>query len=281
MSRLPLVWLLLCGVLLAVCPAALAQTGVVSPSLPEADAPPARPRDIDQTLVNTFTTQPLTAGRGYFRLTHRFARDLGRGSAGSLVDDVFGLDNGAVLGLEFRWGLTRTLQTGVHRTTLGKTLHTFGRWDALRQSEHSPVNLSALMSVEGQDNLRHDPQPGASVLLSRIQGTRLVLYASPTYVHDAHTQARRVLDDDADTVFVGLGARARVLETVTLVLEAAPRLAGYTPDAAAWSVAVEKLTRGHVLQLNVGNTFATTPGMLARGGGDSEAYLGFNLSRKF
>jgi hypothetical protein len=46
-------------------------------------------------------------------------------------------------------------------------------------------------------------------------------------------------------------------------------------------VAIEKLTRGHVLQLNFGNNFDTTPGMIARGGARNEVYMGFNLSRKF
>ena len=67
----------------------------------------------------------------------------------------------------------------------------------------------------------------------------------------------------------------------TLVFEVAPRLAGYTPASATWGAAIEKITRGHVLQLNFGNSFATTPGMLARGGPSDELYLGFNLSRKF
>ena len=71
------------------------------------------------------------------------------------------------------------------------------------------------------------------------------------------------------------------LETVTLVFEVAPRLGGYTPASATWGAGIEKITRGHVLQLNFGNSFGTTPGMLARGGPSDEVYLGFNLSRRF
>ena len=299
MSRPPLVIPLLAGVLFLVCPAAFAQSeSQTPPATPqqETPVPAARPAEVDQTLINTFTTLPLKSGKGYFRLTHRFARDLFRDSFGSLAEDLFSLDNGAVLGLEFRWGLTASLQAGAHRTTLGKTLQTFGRWDAVRQSDKAPVSLSALLSIEGQNNLRQDPQPGFAAIVSRVQGTRLVLYASPTYVHNAHTETLRLLheghahdipqdeedaSDAVDTWFVGLGARARVLETVTLVFEVAPRLGGYTPDTATWGAAIEKITRGHVLQLNFGNSFGTTPGMLARGGASGEVYMGFNLSRKF
>jgi len=300
MSRPTLVIPLLAGALLVVCAPAFAQSAAQTPPTPptqETPTPATKPAEIDQTLVNTWTTQPLKPRHGYFRLTHRFARDLTQGSFGDLADDMFSLDNGAVLGLEFRWGLTSTLQAGVHRSTLGKTLEAFGRWDPVRQSEKSPLSLSAGLSIEGQNNLRQDPQPGVSAIVSRVQGTRLVLYASPTYVHNAHTETLRLLheghehagieqdeadlSDAIDTFFIGLGARARILETVTLVFEAAPRLAGYAPASATWGVGIEKITRGHVLQLNFGNSFGTTPGMIARGGPSDELYLGFNLSRKF
>jgi hypothetical protein len=248
-------------------------------------------------LVNLPTTQPLLTHHSYFRLTHRFARNLGQGDFGDLADDLFGLDNGAVIGLEYRFGLTNTLQAGIHRTILGKTIHTFGRWDALRQSAGRPVSLSIGAGVEGQNNLRQDPQPNVSATVSRIFGTRLALYASPTFVHNAHTKTLRLLheghshdipgaDDDeqlnqVDTWYVGLGGRARLRETVSVVAEITPRLGGYTPADAVWGLAIEKLTRGHVLQLNFGNSFSTTPGQIARGGASGEVYLGFNLSRKF
>lgn len=285
--------------LLAACPAAFAQSAPADPPASDpAAVSTARPLDIDQSLISLPTTLPLHAHKGYFRLTHRFARDLGRGSFGSLADDFFSLDSGAVMGLEYRYGITSTLQAGVHRSTLGKTLQPFARWDVVSQSDRSPIGISPIVSVEGQNNLRQDPQPGASVVLSRRQGTRLALYAAPTYVHDAHTATLRLLheghshdlgdaEDPAesstavDTFFICLGARLRVRETVSLVVEASPRVAGYTPDTAAWGAAIEKMTRGHVLQLNFGNSFATTPGLVARGGTRHEVYMGFNLSRKF
>lgn len=90
-----------------------------------------------------------------------------------------------------------------------------------------------------------------------------------------------VCPDAALTVFTRLGVRARFLEMVTRVFDAALRLGRYTPDAAVWGAAIEKITRGHVLQLNCGNSFGTAPGMLVRGGASGEGYPGFNLSRKF
>ena len=255
-------------------------------------------RELDEVLVNLPTTLPLKKHKSYFRITHRFARDLRRGTFGQLAEDAFSLDSGAIIGLEYRFALTDSLQAGVNRSILGKTIDIFGRFDGWKQSASLPVGISPLVSIEGQNNLRVDPQPGAAVTFSRVQG-RFALYATPTFVKDAHTPTLRVLHEghehtsgedggDADaheesnnTAFIGLGARVHLLETVSVVGEVSPRIYGYRPDRALWSVGIEKLTHGHVLQLNFSNSFGTTPGQIARGGSPHDVYLGFNLSRKF
>jgi uncharacterized beta barrel domain-containing protein DUF5777 len=274
-----------------------------APTTPD-PAPPQAPVqtvELDQNVVNVPTTMPLKRHQSYFKITHRFARDLRRGSLGQLAEDAFSLDNGAIIGLEYRFALTSTLQAGIHRSILGKTIETFAKWDVRRQTDGLPVGLSVAASIEGQNNLHLDPQPGFSAVISRTQGSWLALYVAPTYVHNAHTETLRAShgdhdhvageeaaegeeipgEDSRDTTFIGLGLRARVRETVSIVAEVSPRLAGYRPDRAAWNIGVEKLTRGHVLQLNFGNNFDSTPGMVARGGSKHDIYMGFNMSRKF
>ena len=260
-----------------------------TPSPPVTTAPPTQ---IDEAIVNLPTTLPLKTHGSYFRLTHRFARDLRRGTFGDLARDLFGLDNGAIIGLEYRFGLTPNLQAGVHRSIFDKAMVLFGRWDAWSQTADRPVGLSVGASFEGDNNLRRDYQPSAAVTLSRTHGNWLAVYATPTYVHKAHTDTLLALheghgvpgvavDTRRNTFFLGLGGRLRFRETAYLVAEASPRLAGYDPDRAAWNVGIEKMTHGHVLQLNFGNNFDTTPGQIARGGDRQSVYLGFNISRKF
>jgi hypothetical protein len=61
-----------------------------------------------------------------------------------------------------------------------------------------------------------------------------------------------------------------------------PRAAGYRPGVNHGSVAVEKRAGGHMFQLNVSGSFATTMGQIARGGpASNDWFLGFNISRKF
>jgi hypothetical protein len=232
----------------------------------------------------------------YFRLTHRFNRDLGRGTFGSLVDDLFSLDSGATIGFEYRFALTGNLHAGAHRSMLSKTIHTFARYDALRQRPDGlPFGMTVGVGVEGLNNLHDDHQPSVSATLSHTRGDVLALYATPAFV--GGTKTADFLDDDHDhdldlgevdehahhdeTVFVGVGARVRFRPTAYISAEFTPRVYGYDPNQHVWAVAVEKYTRGHVLSIAFTNTFGTTPGQLSRGGNRDQVYLGFNITRKF
>src|SRR3954470_2843678 len=179
---------------LAFCSTAAAQSPTPADAAAQTPpAPPAAPADVstppavelDQTVVNVQTTMPLKRHKSYFKITHRFARDLRRGSVGSLFEDGLGTDNGSIIGLEYRFALTDDLQAGIHRSILGKTIETFAKWDVRRQQDGAPFGLSVGASIEGQNNLHLDPQPGLSATLSHMHGTWLALYANPTYVHNA------------------------------------------------------------------------------------------------
>jgi hypothetical protein len=266
-----------------------------SPTTATAQAPDsAAPREfqIDQTVVNLPTTLSLKRHHSYFRLTHRFARDISVLSFGEFAESMFSFDDGAIIGFEYRFGITNSIQAGVHRSILGKTINMFGKWDAWQETDGHPFGLSFVPSFEGVNNLQQDFQPGIAVSVSRSVGSWLVGYLSPAYVHDAHTPSLRAAHEghggtaeDAstatDTTYLGIGARVRFRPTVSVVAEVSPRLSGYQPNEVAYNVGIEKLTHGHVLQFNFGNNFDTTPGMIARGGNPGQILLGFNLSRKW
>src|SRR5262249_27702993 len=226
------------------------------------------------------------------------ARDWRRGDFSDLAADFFSLDEGAIIALEYRLGVTSHLQAGVHRSILGKTIHLFGRYDVWRQADGRPFSVSVSPSIEGQNNLKQDPQPGAWATVSYAWRSWLAMYASPTYIHNAHTETLRLehaghahdvpgADNDADhsnaidTFYIGTGMRASFRPTVTFVAEIAPRVTGYKPAVADWNLGLEKQTRKHVFQVNYGNNFNTTPGQIARGGGTRTLLLGFNITRKF
>jgi hypothetical protein len=231
----------------------------------------------DFGVLNLPSTLRLPVRGSNFRLTHRFNGNLRQGSFDENASNLFGLDQGAMVGFEYRFGVARHLQAIAYRTGLDKTFQFYGKYDAMRQRDSMPVSLSALISVEGADNFQERYSPAIGVAVSRMVADRLAVYATPVWVHNTAES----LNIDRDTFFVGIGGRVRVSATVYLVGEVAPRAAGYSPDKPAFGFAIEKRAGGHLFQLNVNNGQGTTFGQVARGGFADSLYLGFNLARKF
>jgi len=231
----------------------------------------------DFRVLNLPSTLRLPVHGSNFQLTHRFNGNLRRGSLGTNAGNLFGLDQGAAVGFEYRFGIARHLQAAVYRTAIDKTFQFYGKYDAVRQSDSIPVSLSTLVSVEGADNFQERYSPAVGLVVSRFVGDRLAAYATPIWVHNTAA----LLNINRDTYFVGIGGRVRVSSTVYLVGELAPRAGGYTPDKPAYGFAIEKRAGGHLFQLNLNNGQGTTFGQLARGGSPDSLYLGFNLARKF
>ena len=231
----------------------------------------------DFRVLNLPSTLRMPLFGSAFQLTHRFNGNLRQGTFSENASNLFGLDQGAAVGFEYRFGIARHLQAAVYRTGIDKTFQFHGKYDAVRQGDSVPVSLSALVSVEGMDNFQEHYSPALGVAISRLVADRLGVYATPVWVHNTAA----LLNTDRDTVFVGVGGRLRVSATVYLVGEVVPRVGGYRPGKAAYGFAVEKRAGGHLFQLNVNNGQGTTFGQLARGGFPDSLYLGFNLARKF
>jgi hypothetical protein len=259
--------------LLAPC-SARAQSAVPAGDQDDAALVLAEP---DFRVLNLPSTLRLPLGGSSFQLTHRFNGNLRQGSFSENASNLFGLDQGAVVGFDYRFGIALHLQAAVYRSAIDKTFQFSGKYDAVRQHDSIPVSLSALLSVEGTDNFQERYSPALGAAVSRTVADRLAVYATPVWVHNTAA----ILNLERDTVFVGIGGRVRVSSTVYLVGEVTPRAGGYSPDQAAYGFAIEKRAGGHLFQLNFNNGQGTTFGQLARGGFADSLYLGFNLARKF
>ena len=252
-----------------------AQTPATPAPAPDVSLP--RPIEPDYRLINLPTTVPLPRWRSNFQLTHRFAGNLRRGDFGFQASNLFGIDQGAMVGFEYRIAVARRLQTAVYRATLDKTFQFHGQYDAMRQGASMPVSVSAVVSVEGADNFQEHHAPAVGAVASRAFADTLAVYVAPMWVHNTAA----VLGLDRDTGFLGLGTRVRLSRSVFVVAEVTPRVGGYAPSQPEFGFAVEKRLGGHVFQVNITNTVGTTYAQTARGGSPESLYLGFNLSRKF
>jgi len=242
------------------------------------DAPSDRrvdPSQPDFTIIGLPTTLKIPRFASAFRVTHRFGRPLGAGDFGDLAGDFFGLDGGAQIGLEYRFGIMAGTQIGIHRTS-NRTIEFFAQQHVLDQGK-GPVGIDIIGTIEGLDNFSESYSPAIGAVISRTLGRHGALYAHPIWVNNTN----ELSDDDNNTFIVGLGGRLRVRPTVYLVGEVIPRF-GYTPDAVYGSFGIEKRAGGHSFQLNFSNGLGTTLAQLARGGQPSnDWFIGFNISRKF
>jgi len=244
------------------------------------DADALKLAEPDFTLVALPTSLRLPKYGSAFRVTHRFLRPLGSGDFGDLVSDLFGIDSGAQIGLEYRFGIIKNGQIGLHRTS-DKTIEFFGQYDIIRQGAKLPFEVSALATIDGTNNFKDSYSPGLGLIVSRTVGNNAAFYVEPLWVNNTNALPKEVVDHNS-TFMIGLGTRLRIRPTVYFVAEVTPRVSGYKPGGHQGSIAIEKRAGGHAFQLNFSNNFGTTMGQIARGGsGNNDWYMGFNISRKF
>lgn len=263
----------------------------------------------DFTAINLPTTRRLPVMKSAFRVTHRFGRSLTKGDFADAASNLFGLDDGAQIGLEYRIGLMSGLQTGVYRTS-DKTIEFFGQYDIFRQGQSKPVTADVAVTVEGLNNFHRgsaiedeDNEYATSVglVISRTIGDAAAFYVEPAVVthsnvysnagclehlahgHDIPGCAQVTTGGvDSNTVLVGVSSRLRVRPSIYLVGSWTPRLSGFRPGVALGAFGIEKRLGGHVFQLNFSNSLGTTMAQIARGASNgSDWFMGFNISRRF
>jgi hypothetical protein len=241
----------------------------------------------DFTLIGLPTALRLPKFGSAFRVTHRFTRALGSGDFGDLAADLFGLDSGAQIGLEYRFGIIPNGQIGLHRTS-DRTTEFFAQYGVMRQGPGRPLEVMALATIEGGNNFKDAKSPALGAIVSRRVGEVAAFYVEPIWVNNSNPLPKEVVDHN-DTFMVGVAARVRIRPTVYLVGEVSPRVAGYKQGVTHGGFAIEKRAGGHQFQLNFSDAFGTTMGQIARGGpagtnADGSGhnwYMGFNISRKF
>jgi hypothetical protein len=287
-----------CAWIVALClagaPAVAAAQTAASPPVaaqdPDDDLPlvPAEP---DFTLAALPTALRMPVGKFAFRMTHRFTRPIGAGDAGAFFSSLFGFDGGAKIGIEIRHGIRPGTDFSVHRTS-DRTVQILVRHELASQRSGRAMTLDIFGGVEGRNNLglseelelpdSREWSGSLGAILARRVGNRGALYLEPIGVFHANVSPLTA-GDDRHALLLGLGLRWRLGGGRTyLIAETAPRVAGFSRGPHHVSVAIEKRSGGHLFQLNVSNSLATTMGQLARGGSPNDDwYLGFNLTRRF
>ena len=138
------------------------------------------------SVMSLPTTLRLPRNRLAFRLTHRFSRPLDGGPGnGNLLEDFFGFDSAAVIGLELRYGVAPGAQVGVYRNN-NRNIQIFGRYNILSQRQKPGIGLDGFVSVEGNNNFREEYSPTLGLVFSRHIRDRAAVYVEPLWVGNAN-----------------------------------------------------------------------------------------------
>jgi len=273
-TRLLKTFVLVCALLFARVPHLFAQAADDDAAL--------QPAEPDYRVINLPTTLRLPKFKGNFELTHRFNGNLRRGDVGDQFSDLFGIDQGATIGFEYRFAPVRHVELAVYRESYDKTIQFYGKWDAVHQTASTPVSVSGLLSVEGGNNFRDRYAQSVGATISRQIDDVAAVYVVPMFVHNVTplvaAQPGGIKDN---TFYVGLGCRVRVRPTVYISAEVSPRVAGLAQNTAEYGFAIEKRAGAHVFQLNFSNSELSTFAQTGAGGLPDSLFLGFNLTRKF
>src|SRR5215831_8252795 len=238
------------------------------------------PAEPDYRLINLPTTLRLPLYKGSFALTHRFNGNL-RNDFSDQAAGLFGIDNGAQIGFEYRFAPLRHLELIAYRTNFDRTIQLYAKWDAIHQNSGHPLSVSGLLSIEGGDNFSRRYAPSVGATISRQIDDHAALYVVPMWVHNISPLLADLTGVKDNTFFIGVGGRLRIRPTVYISAEVSPRVAGTIVNATEYAFGIEKRAGAHLFQLNFGNSQGTTFAQTAAGGVPDSLFMGFNLTRKF
>jgi hypothetical protein len=260
---------------------------VASPAFAQSSTPDSNddavltPAEPDYRLINLPTTLRLPLYKSSFALTHRFNGNLRNGSFGDNASGLFGIDNGAQIGFEYRFAPIRHVELVAYRTNFDRTIQLYAKYDAIHQNSETPLSVSGLLSIEGGDNFKTRYAPSVGATISRQIHDHLAVYAVPMWVHNVSPLLASITGVKDNSFFIGLGGRVRIRPTVYISAEVSPRVAGLKENSTEYAFAIEKRAGAHLFQLNFGNSQGTTFAQTAAGAVPDALFMGFNLTRKF
>jgi hypothetical protein len=288
-TRLPL----LLGTLLALAPAAHAQTDLLGQLEKQAAPAPAREPVLatfkGTHIINSQSVETPGQRTLIFLIQHRF------GTLNSGAYNFFGLDQ-AVLRLSFEYGLSDRLAVGVGRSSQEKTFDGFLKYRAIQQSTGAgavPVSVTLFASsaiTTLKFNEVNDRNLGSRVtyayqaLIARKFSPDLSVQLMPTLIHRNYVATAA---EQNDVYALGGALRQKITKRTALTADYYYLFPGNTATnfRNALGVGVDIETGGHVFQLHVTNSLGMTEkffvpettGKFFAG----DLYFGFTVARNF
>lgn len=237
---------------------------------------PVRRDPLGTRLVNGSTPYTVGARRFELHFTHRFRQAIQDGDSHNL----WGLDSGADTGIGLAVGLGRHFDLSLYRTAFQEDYELAAKFLVLEQAARVPLTISVRAGVDllNQRDVVDASRPFVQLHLARRIVPGVNLLVSPSWVRDT-PQLRNAFNVPLGLTFPLPGDRLIELEYI-------PENRDLDDSRAAWHVGLSKALGGHIFEIVLGNSRATTVDQML--GGDSAAgfetedvRLGFNIYRYF
>lgn len=235
------------------------------------------PRDpLGTRLINVATPYPVGQRKLEVLFTHRFQQTINDGSS----HDLWGLDGGADVGIGLTVGVWSGLDLSVYRSSFQENFELAGKYLILEQAPRVPLTIAARAGADllEREGVEDATRPFAQLLLARRLRPGVNLLLSPSWVGDTPRLK------DAFNVPVGL--TFALPRNYLVELEYVPENRDLDESRAAWHVAFSRALGGHIFEVVLGNSRATTVdqilgGDFAAGFETDDVRLGFNIVRDF
>jgi hypothetical protein len=249
---------------------------VAQDELPGGPYDPIRRDALGTRLVNGSTPYPVGDRKIELLFTHRFQESVQNGNS----HDLWGLDSGSDVGIGIGVGLTRRLDLSLYRASFQEDFEIAGKLLIFEQAPRVPVTVAVRAGADllRRPGVQAPGRPFFQLLLARqiVPGVNILL--SPSWIRDT-PQLRNAFN-------VPLGFSFPLPRDYLVEVEAIPRNHSLDASRTAWHTALSKQVGGHIFEIVLGNSRATTVDQML--GGDSAAgfqtrdvRLGFNLVRYF
>ncbi|MEE9170462.1 MAG: DUF5777 family beta-barrel protein [bacterium] len=242
--------------------------------------------------VNLPTTRMVDAGNWLFLISHRFFPKLDTG-----YDTLYGLDGSGIIFLNFGYAISDRLFVNLGRSNSSDTVELDVKYGLKRQYPGDKLPISAALQASvnwisektpGKDRLRSEAIKLAGQLsLSSELREGLAVLVVPGILFNADSEK----DGEDPLITIGLGGRAHIWKSISLIAEWAPIVSGYTLTSTfgefnrfdSWGGGIELFVGGHVFQIIVTNSAGLTTDQYMRGGGldieKGDVRLGFSIFR--
>lgn len=237
---------------------------------------PVRRDPLGTRLINVATPYPVRSRTLAILFTHRFQQRVNHATSHSL----WSLDGGADTGIGLAYGVTPGVELEVYRSSFQETFELSGKLLVFEQAARVPVTVAVRAGVDRLERpgVADPSRPFAQLLLARRLAPGVNLLVAPSWVADTPRLE--------DAFNVPLGLTFALHEGALVELEYIPENRDLDDSRESWHLAFSKAVGGHIFEVVVGSSRATTVDQMLGGDAASgfergDVRLGFNIVRDF